>query len=247
MRTHSARLDHWLNSPPQTNEVQRSAVLIAAGHVLAARYALPIALSELGASGGLNLMWDHFALRIGTTHYGPARPALTLTPEWHSNTLPPQSTPHIVERRGVDLNPLNPRNPKDALRLNAYLWPDQTDRLTRSRAAIAVAQGIVDKGDAADWLKPRLALPMPGRLHLIYHTIAWQYFPSEVSARARHLIETAGTKATDAAPIAWLAMEDDGKTPGAGLTLRLWPGDVTLDLGRADFHGRWLDWRSPET
>jgi hypothetical protein len=42
-------------------------------------------------------------------------------------------------------------------------------------------------------------------------------------------------------------MEDDGKTPGAGLTLRLWPGDVTLDLGRADFHGRWLDWRSPET
>jgi hypothetical protein len=30
------------------------------------------------------------------------------------------------------------------------------------------------------------------------------------------------------------------------VTLRLWPGDKTLDLGRADFHGRWVDWRAPE-
>ena len=243
MQTHAARLEHWLDSAPQTNEVQRSAVLIAAGQTLAARYTLPIALSELGASGGLNLMWDRFALRIGDTTYGPQNPAFTLTPDWQSDTLPPHASPKVVDRRGVDLNPLNPRDPKDALRLNAYLWPDQTDRLMRSRAAIAVETGVVDKGDVADWLEPRLATPMPGRLHMIYHTIAWQYFPPEVSTRARQLIETAGAKATDAAPIAWVSMEDDGTTPGAGLTLRLWPGDITINLGRADFHGRWLDWR----
>jgi hypothetical protein len=35
-------------------------------------------------------------------------------------------------------------------------------------------------------------------------------------------------------------MENDGTSPGAVMTLRLWPGDVTLDLGRIDFHGRWV-------
>ncbi|WP_366510940.1 DUF2332 family protein [Yoonia sp.] len=44
----------------------------------AARFGLPIHLSELGASAGLNLMWDHFALRIGHATFGPDTPALTL-------------------------------------------------------------------------------------------------------------------------------------------------------------------------
>ncbi len=29
---------------------------------------------------------------------------------------------------------------------------------------------------------------------------------------------------------------------GAAITLRIWPGNVTLQLGRADFHGRWVQW-----
>jgi hypothetical protein len=42
-------------------------------------------------------------------------------------------------------------------------------------------------------------------------------------------------------------MEADDDGPGVGLTLRLWPGDRRLSLGRADFHGRWVDWRPVET
>jgi hypothetical protein len=37
-------------------------------------------------------------------------------------------------------------------------------------------------------------------------------------------------------------MEADDATPGAGMTLRLWPGDLRFDMGRVDFHGRWVDW-----
>ena len=51
-----------------------------------------------------------------------------------------------------------------------------------------------------------------------------------------------GRAATDDAPLAWFGMEADGGR-GAGLTLRLWPGDRTLDAGRCDFHGRWVEWR----
>ena len=56
------------------------------------------------------------------------------------------------------------------------------------------------------------------------------------------MIEEAGSAATDEAPLAWLGMEADDAPDGAALGLRLWPGDVRLGLGRADFHGRWVDW-----
>ena len=81
----------------------------------------------------------------------------------------------------------------------------------------------------------------PGHLHLIYHTIAWQYFPDETQARAQARIEQAGAEATDNAPLAWLGMEWDGDE-GAAMTLRLWPGNRTIALGRIDFHGRWISW-----
>ncbi len=50
IRAHPDFLLDWLTSPPQTNEVRRSAPLIAAAHWLTARYRLPLILSELGAS-----------------------------------------------------------------------------------------------------------------------------------------------------------------------------------------------------
>ncbi len=244
MEDHAKRLGQWLDRPPQTNETGRSAVLIAAGHWLTDVYGLPIVLSELGASAGLNLFWDRYALDLPGGRLGPADPVLTLAPDW-DGPLPPKAAPTVVERRGTDLTPLDPSLQTDRQRLCAYVWPDQTDRLTRTRAALAAAEPVVDAADAADWLETRLAEPRPGRLHLIYHTIAWQYFPEAVKARARALIEAAGENATDDAPIAWLGMEADDGSPGAGMTLRLWPGDRTVRLGRVDFHGRWLRW-APE-
>jgi hypothetical protein len=241
MGRHAGAIDRFIDSPPQTNEVRRAAVLIAVANWLTAEFGKPLVLSELGASAGLNLMFDRFALAAGDRTFGPAGAALTLRPDWRGD-LPPMAAPTVATRRGVDLNPLSPRT--DALRLTAYLWPDQPERLALTRAAIAAFDATVDRADAIDWLAPRL-VPAPGHLHLVYSTIAWQYFPAERQAKGRAMIEAAGAQATDVAPLAWFGMEADDKTPGAALTLRLWPGDRTLDLGRVDFHGRWVDWRSP--
>jgi hypothetical protein len=230
----------WLDSAPQTNEVRRAATLIATGHLLADRFGLQVRTSELGASGGLNLHWDNYAMQIGGATFGHATPALTLTPDW-SGPLPPATAPRVTSRAGVDLNPLQPGNPDHALRLQAYLWPDQPDRLTLTRAAIKAARTPVTQGDAVDWLATRLR-HITGELHLIYSTVAWQYFPAEKQALGKKLIEHAGEAATDTAPLAWFGMENDGGGQGAALTLRLWPGDLHFDLGRADFHGRWIEW-----
>lgn len=241
IRHHPDFLLDWLHSPPQTNEVRRSAPLVAAAHWLTARFGLPLILSELGASAGLNLLWDHYALRVGDLTLGPADPALTLTPKW-TGPLPPHPTPTILDRRGTDLNPLDPLT--DRLRLLAYLWPDQPDRITRTRAALDLAARMrptIDRADAANWLETRLATPTPDALHLVFHTVAWQYFPTTTQSRALAAMEAASHHT----PIAHLSMEADGQTPGAALTLTLWPGGETISLGRADFHGRWIDWQAP--
>ena len=242
---HETFLNRWIDSPPQTNEVRRSAALIAAGHWLADRFGLPLVLSELGASAGLNLNWDAYALRVNDAHFGPANPALALAPDWRG-APPPLALPQVVGRRGADLNPLNPADPDHGLRLLAYLWADQPERLARTRAAMALPAAPVDRADAAPWLERRLASTHPGALHLVYHTIAWQYFPPQTRAACSEALEQAGARATQNAPLAHLAMEADGAkgNQGAALTLRLWPQNRTITLARVDFHGRWLDWQA---
>lgn len=241
IRQHPHFLLDWLASPPQTNEVRRSAPLIAAAHWLTARFGLPLVLSELGASAGLNLLWDQYALTVQGQSFGPPDPALTLHPDW-TGPLPPLAAPIVLDRRGVDLNPLDPVT--DRLRLLAYIWADQPDRLARTRAALDLAARIhpqIDRADAGDWLTPRLATPTPSALHLVFHTVAWQYFPPATRARALAAMASASREN----PIARLAMEADNQSPGAALTLTLWPKGETIRLGRADFHGRWVDWQAP--
>lgn len=245
MERHAAFLLEWIESPPQTNEVRRSAVLIAAAHLLTKHHGLPLILSELGASAGLNLLWDRYALEIGDQQFGPADPVLTLRPDW-TGPLPDRCQPRVTDRAGADINPLDPV--ADRLRLLSYIWADQADRLARTEAALTEAERLrprVERTDAVDWLARRLATSRPGHLHLVYHTIAWQYFPAETQAMGRARLAEAGARATPNAPFAHLEMEADGQTPGAGLALTLWPGGVRKPLGRADFHGRWVDWQPP--
>lgn len=246
---HDAFLASWIGSAPQTNEIRRSAMLIAGAQVVASWSALPLRLSELGASGGLNLWWDHYALDLEDQLVGPPAATVRLTPEW-TGPHPPDAHPIVAERRGVDLAPLDPTDPQDFLRLAAFLWPDQPDRLRLTRAGAQQGRAPVDKGDAIDWLEARLETAPDGQLHMIQNTVAWQYFPGAARSRGLALIEAAGRRATPDRPLAWLQVETDGDTTaarGAALTLRLWPGDIHIMLGRADFHGRWIAWQHKGT
>ncbi|HDZ83539.1 MAG TPA: DUF2332 family protein [Roseobacter sp.] len=243
LQTHEAFLLEWIDHAPQTNEVRRSAALIAGARVAVQHFNLPIYLSELGASGGLNLMWDHFLLEIDGHRFGSALSTILLSPKW-TGGLPPSVQPRIEKRRGVDLNPLDPTRRDHLLRLMAYMWADQPERLNLTRSAASVLEAKVHQDDAIDWLARQLPAAPEGRLHLIQHTIAWQYFPKAAQIRGTALIEAAGKRATKNRPLAWLSMESDGlDQQGAALTLRMWPGDIRLDLGRVDFHGRWIDWK----
>ena len=249
----------WLDSPPQTNEVGRSAALIAAARFLAGLHPLPFELLELGASAGLNLNFARYRL---APDRGAARRRLVLEPMAHQSATPgillpgevvlspvwtgefPRADFVVATAEGVDLRPIDPVT--GAERLLAYCWADQPARLARLRAALAVAAAHpvpVTAGDAAGWLQSRLADPAPGRLRMVYHTVAWQYFPSETQAACEASLRAAGARASAEAPLAHLSMEADGGR-GAALQLRLWDGAFrSWSLGRADFHGRWIDWQ----
>lgn len=239
----------WINArldlPPQTNEVGRSAVLIAAAHWLAAVTGLPMRLTELGASAGLNLNFDRYALAGPGWQRGTAAPAITLCPDWKGEA-PPGAAIRVIDRAGVDILPLDPVH--DRLRLLSFIWADQSERLTRTETALDLAARtgtMVSRADAADFLQGRLSGPTENTLHMVYHTVAWQYFPPRTQARGLAMLEAAGAEATRSRPLARIGMEADDVTGSAAVTATLWPGGRRFLLGRADFHGRWVHWQAP--
>lgn len=241
-------LSPWLDGPPQTNEVGRSAALMAGLLVLAERFGLPFALYELGASAGLNTILDRYAYRLGETEAGTAGSPVRLEPVW-IGASPPSAPVEIARRAGVDRNPLDVRDPATRERLSAYVWADQRERLARLEAALDLAAADpapIQKADAADWLEASLATaPEPGVCRVVLHTIAYQYFPPEGQARIRAWLAAAGAEATEDAPLAWLSFEAASGSVDRrpALDLTIWPGGETRRLAICQPHGAEIDWK----
>src|SRR5688572_21097041 len=149
---------------PQTNEVRRSAVLLAGFLTIAAETRLPLRCFEVGASAGLNVFWDRFAYELGAATWGdPASPVRVPT-DW-SGPLPPLDAPiRVLERAACDRRPTDLTDAAQRRRLLANIWPDQFHRIERSERAIelALAAGVrVEEADAVDWIRARVRL-QPG-------------------------------------------------------------------------------------
>ena len=234
LEDHSDHILEWLDSPPQTNEVRRASVILPALALVEQRIGGPIDLIEVGASGGLNLRANHFRVNLPGMILGKEASTVVLNPEWRGPPPPPK-LPNIRKRVGVDLAPIDPLTDEGALRLLSYLWADQPDRIERTRAAIDISGKVpaeLVQADVADFLEETLAL-RSDNLRVVLHTIAWQYFPEEVSLRAEAAL-------TSNAPLIRIGMEYDGGH-GAGVRIT-WPDGSTEEIARADFHGRWVDW-----
>ena len=243
--THRDFILERLKSAPQTNEVRRASILLPGFSEIARVTGKPLVLSELGASAGLNLYWDRFYYQIAGQSWGNANSSVHLAPEWQGKAYEFQPI-EVIARAGCDLFPLDVLDKDKQKRLLSYIWPDQSERIARTKAAIEIAANAgtkIAEADAIDWLETRLQTRHEGAVHVVYHTIAWQYFPDDVQMRGVELMQQAGRKASDDAPLAWLRFEMDGKAPGAALTLTLWPTGEEIYLARADFHGRWIDWQ----
>ncbi len=244
LREADAEISEWLRYVPQTNEVARSAVLYPGLMVVAAETKLPLALFEIGASAGLNLIPDRYAYLLGDMTLGQCDSPVVLSPKW-SGALPTSVEPNIQSRQGCDRNPLDVSNASHRERLIAYIWADQMDRISRVEAAVELARKNsprIDAADAADWVDQVIgSRAEKGVVRVLCHSIAYQYFPDKTKHRIASRMEIAGWQATHDAPLAWLAFEQY-QSEGPRLTLRLWPGDGERVLALGDAHGREVQW-----
>jgi hypothetical protein len=242
---HEAAVLRFLDSPPQTNEVARCAVLLGGFLAIAHQTDRPLALLEIGASAGLNLHWDDYRYDLGGASWGRADAPLRLAPAWRG-PLPPLDRVEVQERHGCDRRPIDPSDPHDRLRLRAYVWADQQARLARLDAALehVARHGTrVEQADAADWLEARLAARPAGLTTVLFHSIVWQYLPAVTQQRIETALKCGGGAAIADAPLAWLRMEPAREGDHTELRLTIWPGASEQVLADADFHGRWVRWR----
>lgn len=212
---------------------------------VAAATGLPLAILEIGASAGLNLIFDRYRYDFGSWRWGAERAFPTLAAAWQG-PRPPDAPLLVTERRGCDSRPLDLREDEPRRRLRSYFWPDQRDRLRRLDAAIATALAfeppVVDQADAADWLEARLEELRPGHVTVIAHSMVWPYLTEQERARITGAIVRRGAAAEAGAPLlAWLRLEPE-PDPAPALRLTLWPGGHERLLGLGDYHGRRMTW-----
>jgi hypothetical protein len=253
LRARESWVREFLKSPPQTNEVRRAMGLWPGLCAAAEAFEGPMDVLELGASAGLNLSMDRFHYDGGSWKWDSPidGPRVAMSTQWSGPA--PRFPAHaaIRHRAACDQNPLNASNAEDRLRLRSYIWPDQPERLERLNAAmeIAEAQAITpDAGDAADWIKAKLAARAKDALTVIYHSVFFQYPPQAVRDAITLAIEAEGARATEEAPLAWLRFEPGGilgrAQDGASMTLELieWPSKRRRILADIDPHGRFVHW-----
>ena len=242
-------LARYLDSPPQTNEVGRSGVVLGAALILAKRFGHPLRLYEIGSSAGLNLRMADYAYDLGNgLRWGDPKARVTVHSEWRGNPPPLDAPLTVAGARGCDKAPLDPRDDTDAARLVSYVWADQYDRLERIEAALWNAREddiAVEQADAADWIETLAAEPPPqGVTRLVFHSMVWSYLPEATQQRITAALERAGAASTAESPLAWFRYENDflPDKPSARLDLRVWPDGSDTMLGRAQYHGRWVEW-----
>ena len=246
LREHDAFLAGYLDSPPQTNEVARSAIILGGLLHLAQETSLPLQLLEIGSSAGLNLHLDAYHYGLGANRrWGSPDAPLVISSDWRGQP-PPDAPFSISSRAGCDLNPLDPGSPADVERLISYVWPDQQLRLDRLQAALRHAARSpirVEFADAAEWVARQFGLTQAEETcRVLFHTVVWQYLPTETQDRISASLQSAGEAATASRRLAHLAVEGNGKSPAAQVHLTIWPGGETRHLGQAHFHGAWAEW-----
>jgi hypothetical protein len=241
----------------QTNDCGRSALLGPGLTWVSARIPGPMALIDVGASAGLNLIADRYRIdygRHGST--GPSGSPVQIRCDVVGGDPPISATlPSFAGRIGLDRSPIDLADPDDARWLLACVWPD-TGRLGRTAASIHLAQQslpTVHAGDAVADL-PRLLETLDENLAaVVVNTWSFSYFGRTERQEYVDVLMQASRRR----PVAWLVADDSSalfELPafrndelgvhalGAVLLNRRDGGPDGQILAAVHQHGAWIDW-----
>jgi hypothetical protein len=192
---HVEEMHAALAVPPQTNEVGRSAALLAGlFDLVAASGVRRIRLLELGASAGLNLLLDFYGFRGKSWHFG--------TMDSKVQFLDPIEGPlraerfMIMNRAGCDLHPVDATTAEGRVLLTSFVWPFDLHRHERLSSALSVAAMHpvrVDKAAASSWL-PKAPVTNCDGLPVVWHSITQMYWPTEEVMAVESILTNCGAQ-----------------------------------------------------
>ena len=205
----------------------------------------PLGVIEVGASAGLNLLWDRYGYRYdgGPVHGDPVSP-VQLACEVRGAPPPlPERAPAVGMRVGVDLHAIDAADPAEAGWLEALVWPEHGDRRRALRGAIALARRDPPRlisGDGLELLPGLLAAAPADVAPCVVHTHTLNQFTAGGRARFAAILEAHGR----GHELYRLGAEWLG-APRPRLELTAWRGGDAEHrlLAECDPHGRWLAWR----
>jgi len=236
----------------QTAHARRCALLLPAFALVSRGFGgRPLALIEVGASAGLNLVWDRYGYKYSNgRRCGDPAAAMQLTCELRGPLAPPlpDALPEVGWRLGLDLNPIDLGDPEESLWLRALIWPDEPGRAELLRQAIAAASGAglprIIAGDALKTLPAALA-EAPRELPLcVYHSFTLNQFSGDARREFNALL-AAAARTRDLAVVSLEALTR--LTPIPELTLRLPADSEPRPLAHCDPHGAWLEWADSDS
>lgn len=234
----------------QTNELRRCAYLLPAFSHIAALVRQPLALIEVGASAGLNLLFDRYAYRytLDGAAASAGKPDSTVVIEAACRQQPgaqlPLALPAIAHRVGIDLNPVDLRDDDAYSWLRALIWPEHDDRVQRLHAARQLwltQPPLLLRGDAVTTL-PGVLASLPAEVApVIFHTHVLNQFTPDAAAALEAVIRHHAARR----PIYRFGNDLGGGDPKQYvLRLRLYAGDAMQEhiLGYAEGHARQIEW-----
>lgn len=260
--THDAEIRHLVATrSTQTNEVGRCGFLLPALDRVARELDEPLAVIDVGTSGGLNLLVDRFAYRFNWTDTGESveigdSSTVTLAVDVRGEMPIPRAVPIIGARIGLDREPLDVTDPDQARWLEACVWPDQTDRFERLVAAIELFGSVrppLVRGDAIEDLASTVERVSDRGHPVVMNTWVLSYLTAQQRHAYLGTLDDIGTSrdlswvwAEAPALVPELPTEPDPRDPQLTvLTLVRWrAGTRTVHpLATCHPHGYWLHWR----
>ncbi|MDE0176979.1 MAG: DUF2332 domain-containing protein, partial [Gammaproteobacteria bacterium] len=222
-----------------TNEVGRCSHLMPAFCVIACETGRDLALIDIGAGAGLNLLWNRFDYRYSNgAAFGSGRSPVVIACESRGE-MPslPSSFPAVSFSAGVDLNPIDLADDEQYRWLEALIWPEHADRtalLASAREVWLKQPPRVEAGDALEWL-PELVAEAPADAALcVFHCHALNQFP----VLARESFTGLLRSAAQARPLFHVSSEGERL-----VVARLEGGRSTRLLSvLRNAHGRWIQW-----
>lgn len=232
-----------------TNEVARCTSLYPAFDHIGREAGTALHMVEIGPSAGLNLNWNHYAysfLRDGQSvlERSPPDALLPLSTVLRGPSVPELSPemPRVASKIGLELNPVDLRNPLDRLWLRALIFPELTPRIARLEGAIRTAMAHpvnIRFGDALDLVAPTVrSLPATGTPVLYHSFVTYQFSTAMRERLQRTVLDLSRERPIYRVAVEWVANEHP-------LTVSRYENGKCDAVVLADCnpHGAWLEWR----